>query len=385
MPEWPSVVVGKHVKARTDRVAIDPRVSYPTMGVRWYGKGAYLRPNSHPKTKSLAPAHGGDFVFCRIDTQKGPFAIVPDDLDGALVTNEFPLFEVATEAFDPHFLVLCFLRPSVLHGIDARRNGRDGRARWREVDLESAVVPRPPLPVQRRIVEVIGAINETIETLEHEVETVTTLMSAVRQNLLQAAPEVPLSNLCSITARLVDPTVPKYSGLPHMGVDAIEKETGRILSMRSAKEDAVISGKFLVEPGQVVYSKVRPALRKACVPDQQVLCSADAYPLTPVPGVPAELLREALLEDSFTSRVVTASDRLKMPKVNRKQLFATSIRWPQPQDREGVVASLNAIRAQLQAVSDERDRLTTVRDDLLEALLNGEIDMIVDLEDEEED
>lgn len=382
MPEWPSVVVGKHVKARTDRMPIDPLIMYPTMGVRWYGKGAYLRPSSHPKTKTLARAQGGDFVFCRIDTQNGPFAIVPADLDGVLVTNEFPLFEVDPEVFDPHFLVLCFLRPSALRAIDARRNGRDGRARWREADLGAAVVPRPPLPVQRRIVEVMASISVAIEALENEIEATTGLMSAVRQDLFEGAADVPLDQLCSITASLVDPTVPKYSVLPHMGVDAIEKRTGRILNMRSAKDDAVISGKFLVAPGQLVYSKVRPALRKACVPDQEVLCSADAYPLTSAPGVPTELLREALLEDSFTKQVVTLSDRLKMPKVNRKQLFATTVRWPEPSEWERVVKSLNAIRDQLQSLADEQVRLTTLRDDLLEAMMNGQVDIIVDFEDE---
>lgn len=382
MSEWPSVVVGHYVERRTDRTDIEPGSEYETMGVRWYGKGGYLRPKSRPQTKSLARAHSLDFVFCRIDTQNGPFAVVPSELDGALVSNEFPLYKVDVDAFDPRFLVLCFLRTSVLHRIGAARNGRDGRARWKEADFEVQLVPKPPLAVQRRIVEVMAAVNESLEALEHEAETLVKLMTAVRQSLLAEAPTVPLRGLCSITAKLVDPTLPEHADLPHMGVDAIEKATGRLLPMRSAKDDGVISGKFLVTPGQVVLSKVRPALRKACTPTTAVLCSADAYPLAPADGVDSGLLREVLLEESFTAQVVKPSDRAKMPKFNRAQLFAASVKWPANEsDREQVVASLDAIRAQIQSVADERGRLATLAEDMLEGLLKGDVQVLAADED----
>ncbi|MFS0717343.1 hypothetical protein ABC337_12710 [Arthrobacter sp. 1P04PC] len=316
-------------------------------------------------------------MFCRIDTQNGPFAVVPRELEGALVSNEFPLYKVDAEAFHPRFLALCFLRRSVLRGIGSARNGRDGRARWKESDFVMQLVPKPPLAVQRRIINVIAAVDEAIDTLDDEAVALIKLMAAVRQSLLADAPSKPLGDLCAISAKLVDPRLPEHAELPHMGVDAIEKSTGRLLPMRSAKEDGVISGKFLVSPGQVVLSKVRPALRKACTPDVPVLCSADAYPLAPADGVHPGVLREVLLEDSFTAQVVMASDRAKMPKFNRKQLFTTSVKWPEDEnDRERVVASTDAIRVQIQAVADERDRLGTVREDLLENLLKGEIHVL---------
>ena len=62
------------------------------MGVRWYGRGAYRRRPSKPQVATLTAARAGDLVFCRIDAHKGPFAVVPDEFDGSLVTNEFPLY-----------------------------------------------------------------------------------------------------------------------------------------------------------------------------------------------------------------------------------------------------------------------------------------------------
>ena len=40
-----------------------------------------------------------------------------------------------------------------------------------------------------------------------------------------------------------------------------------------------MSGKYLVKPGDIIYSKIRPALNKACIATGEWLCSADMYPV----------------------------------------------------------------------------------------------------------
>ena len=37
----------------------------------------------------------------------------------------------------------------------------------------------------------------------------------------------------------------KYKDYPHIGIDCIEKETGKLLSYKTVAEDGVISGKYL--------------------------------------------------------------------------------------------------------------------------------------------
>ncbi|MDQ0648658.1 type I restriction enzyme S subunit [Microbacterium natoriense] len=377
MSDWPTVTVGQYVKQRSEKVVIESGQDYVTMGVRWYGKGAYLRPASRPKTKALALARKGDFIFCRIDAQNGPFGVVPADLDGALVTNEFPLYTVDSSDLDAHFLALCFANQSSLKRINKLRDGRDGRARWKEADFEAWTIPLPPLPVQRRIVEVIAAADRYIDALELEESTLTTLLATTRQHLLSGCPRVPLASVCEITARLVNPKDDEYADLLHIGVDVIEKGTGRLVNPRTAREDGVISGKYLVGESDVVYSKIRPRLRKAAFPGFVALCSADAYPLSPLNGTPPALLREILLEDTFTSQTVALSTRLKMPKVNRNELFSTTVAMPQTEgERTRVATALDAIRGQIDAVSAEQARARSARAALLDALLDQKIEVL---------
>lgn len=113
MGDWPVVQVGSVAAQRREAVRLEPGVEYTTMGVRWHGKGAYNRgvgTTETIKAKTLYRARTNDFVFNRIDTQKGAFDVVPESLDGALATNEFPLYETDAEALLPHFLLIYFVK-----------------------------------------------------------------------------------------------------------------------------------------------------------------------------------------------------------------------------------------------------------------------------------
>ena len=48
----------------------------------------------------------------------------------------------------------------------------------------------------------------------------------------------------------------------------------------TAEDQGANSGKYEVRRGQVIYSKIRPNLRKAAIAPLDCLCSADMYPIT---------------------------------------------------------------------------------------------------------
>ncbi len=47
---------------------------------------------------------------------------------------------------------------------------------------------------------------------------------------------VPLGDVCSIQARLVDPTLPDYRNMPHVGTERMESGTGRLLPLATATD-----------------------------------------------------------------------------------------------------------------------------------------------------
>lgn len=112
-----------------------------------------------------------------------------------------------------------------------------------------------------------------------------------------------------------------YENYPHIGIDSIEKETGRLVGYRTIAEDGVISGKYLFTPKHIIYSKIRPNLNKVAMPEFDGLCSADAYPILVREGIcNREYFGYILRSNYFLDYILAFSNRTNLPKVNKSQV-----------------------------------------------------------------
>ena len=82
----------------------------------------------------------------------------------------------------------------------------------------------------------------------------------------------------TLETNLVDPNL--YLDYIHVAPDNIVKKQGKLLKCNTVKEDNVKSNNHLFHRGQIIYSKIRPLLRKAIIAPFDGLCSADMYPLS---------------------------------------------------------------------------------------------------------
>ena len=113
------------------------------------------------------------------------------------------------------------------------------------------------------------------------------------------------------------------------------------------------SGKYLFEPGCVLYSKLRPYLRKAALASFRGLCSADMYPIrTNDVRLTAEFLFWIFLSPEFTAYADVLSHRARMPKLNRDQLLAYVLPLPPLSIQREIVAELKAERKLVEANRD---------------------------------
>ena len=121
----------------------------------------------------------------------------------------------------------------------------------------------------------------------------------------------------------------KYANYPHIGIDSIEKDTGRLIGYRTVKEDNVKSGKYIFTAEDIIYSKIRPNLNKVAMPDFDGLCSADAYPILPnKQNCNRTFLTYVMRSQFFLNYVIPLSARSNMPKVNREQIEGFSMPLP---------------------------------------------------------
>ncbi len=143
-----------------------------------------------------------------------------------------------------------------------------------------------------------------------------------------------------IATNLVQPS--EYAEYMHIAPDNIEKGTGRLLECRTVREDKVASANHLFKKGQIIYSKIRPLLRKAVIAPFDGLCSADMYPLNTT--LNKKYVLYYLLSDGYNVQIADAmSSRVKMPKINQKELTKVLLPLPPLAEQKRIVEKLERL------------------------------------------
>lgn len=230
-----------------------------------------------------------------------------------------------------------------------------GQSAFNTDKLKEVEIPIPPLPEQNRLVARIEALAQRIEAgrkVQREVIDDVEGMFERAMNLVFSEdniadwPEYPTADLFSMVSGQVDPRQEPYSDMHSVAPDNVEKGTGRLIGqIKTAGDLELSSGKYLFRPEHVIYSKIRPALRKVCIPRFAGVCSADMYALKPNADlISQDFLLLSLLSPPFTNYAVDNSDRNAMPKINRKVLFGYRMRVPDFPTQERLSAYLLGIR-----------------------------------------
>ena len=133
--------------------------------------------------------------------------------------------------------------------------------------------------------------------------------------------------------------------LPHIAPDNIQSGEGKLLEFRTAAQDELKSAKHRFYSGQVLYSKIRPYLRKAVIVSFDGVCSADMYPLNPREGVEPRYLYYWMFSPQLASFVSAHEGRTVLPKVNQAGLNQTLFPLPPEREQRRIVAKLDALRS----------------------------------------
>jgi type I restriction enzyme S subunit len=143
-------------------VAIDPYKTYKQVTVRLFHRGVVLRGEklgSAIRTSRQWQVHQGHVLLSRIDARNGAIGVVPPELDGAVVTNDFWAFAVNTELAASAFLDAYFGTAEFVDACKAASEGTTNRVRLQPERFLKIEIPLPPLAEQRRIVSRIEELS----------------------------------------------------------------------------------------------------------------------------------------------------------------------------------------------------------------------------------
>ncbi|MDR9772425.1 restriction endonuclease subunit S [Rhizobium hidalgonense] len=187
------------------------------------------------------------------------------------------------------------------------------------------------------------------------------------------------SRCVSITEGQVNPEEEPFRSMPLIAPNHIESGTGRLLGLETAAEQGAESGKYLCRQGDVIYSKIRPALAKAVISPTDALCSADMYPMRGRMGLSQQYLFWLLLTPEFTGWSVLEADRVAMPKINRESLANLRLPVPPPAIQTAISNYLDVHTRRFDDLVGEAEKavglLQERRSALISAAVTGKIEV----------
>ena len=119
------------------------------MTIKLWGQGVVLR--DEVAGSSIAGAkrfvvRPQQFILSRIDARNGAFGLVPDFLNGAVVSNDFPAFTPDSSRFLPDFLGWMSKTRGFVDLCRAASEGTTNRVRLKESLFMATKIPLPHSP-----------------------------------------------------------------------------------------------------------------------------------------------------------------------------------------------------------------------------------------------
>jgi len=153
--------IGEFLKRNKTAVAIDDDVIYKRPRIRVRNGGISLRDEILGEkigTKSQFLISKGQFLLSKIDARNGAFGVVPEKLDGGVITGNFWTFDVDYSIVNPHYLTLLTTTDAFIQFCEQASNGTTNRHYLQEPLFLNIKVPVPSLEEQNELVKTYNDI-----------------------------------------------------------------------------------------------------------------------------------------------------------------------------------------------------------------------------------
>lgn len=233
-------------------------VEYKEITIRLWGKGVIERGRISGSAVNGRRfiARKDQFIASRIDARNGAMGVVPEFLDGALVTNDFPLFEINQALLHPHYMGWLCRTPAFVDLCARASEGTTNRVRLKESEFLKLEIQIPDTKEQKKIVTRIDAVLsqlQAVDKLRSSMDSDISSLLAVRfKETLTHAEWLPMTKVAPIVRR--DVSVNHQSSYAELGIRSFGKGTFHkpTLSGLELGHKRI----YRIEPGDLLFSNV---------------------------------------------------------------------------------------------------------------------------------
>lgn len=182
--------IGDILTRNKTAVLVEDGISYKQVTIRVNYKGVVLRGSQEGSailTKNQFMVSAGQFILSRIDARNGAFGIIPEELEGAIVTNDFLAFDINEDEVEREFFNVFLQSPVFLDACIKASRGNTNRKRVEEEFFLNYQVNLPPFPQQHQLIKKINKGRANIAVAQGEITRQQALLTKLEQAIRQEA------------------------------------------------------------------------------------------------------------------------------------------------------------------------------------------------------
>lgn len=183
--------IGDFLKRIRRNILLDNNQRYKLVTIKMNHKGVVLRENklANEIKSNMYQVKEGDFILSGIDARNGAFGIVPKELEGAIVTNDFWYFEIDELIIDKHFFLYLTSTNWFDEICNRASDGTTERVRLKKDKFFDQKIKLPALNDQKVLLAKFQVYNKRQKDFLIENTTQKILIKQLKYSILQDAIE----------------------------------------------------------------------------------------------------------------------------------------------------------------------------------------------------
>lgn len=399
---YPLCQLSRVLKRIKEPTIIEDDRLYKRITVRLYGQGVLQRDEVLGKdigTKRQFVAHAGQLIISRIDARNGAFGIVPDELEGAIVTNDFWLFEVHDAL--PQYLMLVMASDLFQKYWQTQSSGTTNRQRVGEDDFLQSKIVLPSIPEQQELLEAYNAsmqkagdsdidsesllletqknlcrmlnigevISEKNDSVLHFVAFKNlsnrwewdSLSEAISKALGNCKyPVKQLGNSVAFVNRSWKKTAHPTKTFPYVEIGGINADDNSITASVVNVDEAPSRATQTILSGDLIIGTTRPYLQRfAIVTDKEdnFVCSSGFQVIAPDYKYDLRYVLDVLKIETTIKQFESLMTGALYPAVNAEQLKQVRIPFPPVEVQKEIADKIEQLKCKAKALSREAESL----------------------------
>ena len=438
MSEWQKVKIGDVMSHRKEAILIDDAVEYKLCRVQLHRRGVVLRNlqyGAEIKTKKQYPCKKDDFIFAEMDSKLGGYGVIPEELEGAIVSSHYYLFEVNQKKLLVDFLKI-LLKTQVIQD-QIKPTGSTNYASVRPKEFLNFTLLIPDVKTQHEIVIKFQNFQKKYEKVSTKNTFQQSHLALLRQQILQDAisgkltadwraenPDTEpasklLNQIKTEKEKLVaEKKIKKEKPLPkiateevpfelpegwewcrlgeivifsennnihsnlneneivnYVDIDAVNNKTFSIENVKEKKvKDLSSRARRVLSKGDIVYSLVRPYLNNIAIVQENKPNYIGSTGFAVFSGIIVinDFLFNALLSDYIRKLYLKFLSGFNSPSITHDQFKNTAIPLPPRAEQRAIVAKVERLMKLVSQLEEKIAQNANSAETLMQAFL-GEV------------